>query len=240
MGKIIALCGSPASGKTTAGLKIAQEVYFTKRASVIFVSPDWNKPTLTYFFPLKKESDLFSLGRVLDKTSITPEDLLKGMVYSSNMNNFGFLGYKSGENRFSYPKPTTDKVLSLLSAASELADYVFVDCSSYFDDPISEIAISNANNYINFIVPDILSMVYYSSYEKRYSTIEHNTIKIINRTFDDVFLPESEVKEHFKPVTISLPYSMMLKQQSLSGTLAERINDTKFKKECSKLAGLLP
>ena len=29
MAKIIAICGSPSSGKTTAGLKIAEEIYYS-------------------------------------------------------------------------------------------------------------------------------------------------------------------------------------------------------------------
>ena len=36
MGKMIAVCGAPGSGKTTAALKIAEEIYYAKKGSVIF------------------------------------------------------------------------------------------------------------------------------------------------------------------------------------------------------------
>ena len=42
MSKLIAVCGSPESGKTTLGLKLAQEIYFTKKTSVLFMSADLN------------------------------------------------------------------------------------------------------------------------------------------------------------------------------------------------------
>ena len=38
MGKMIAVCGAPGSGKTTAALKIAEEIYYAKKGSVIFLS----------------------------------------------------------------------------------------------------------------------------------------------------------------------------------------------------------
>ena len=34
MGKMIAVCGAPGSGKTTAALKIAEEIYYAKKGSV--------------------------------------------------------------------------------------------------------------------------------------------------------------------------------------------------------------
>ena len=40
MSKMIAVCGAPGSGKTTAALKIAEEIYYAKKGSVIFLSPD--------------------------------------------------------------------------------------------------------------------------------------------------------------------------------------------------------
>ena len=46
MSKMIAVCGAPGSGKTTAALKIAEEIYYAKKGSVIFLSPDLNVPCL--------------------------------------------------------------------------------------------------------------------------------------------------------------------------------------------------
>ena len=239
MAEIIAVCGSPASGKTTAGLKIAQEIYFRKKQPVLFLSPDWNKPSLAYLFPRRKTSDLYSLGTALDHTTVTSEDLLKSTVYSDQMKNFGFLGFKTGESRSSYPVPTEDKVLSLFRSAGEVAGNLVVDCSSCFDDPISAIAVREADWIVQLIVPDLRSMGYYATYEERYRIYEEKTFKVLNRTDNDVFLPEQEVKEHFGTVLFSLPYSRELKQQSVSGTLPGKLTDMKFRKECAAMVEML-
>ena len=39
MGKMIAVCGAPGSGKTTAALKIAEEIYYAKKARLYFFLP---------------------------------------------------------------------------------------------------------------------------------------------------------------------------------------------------------
>ena len=51
MSKMIAVCGAPGSGKTTAALKIAEEIYYAKKGSVIFLSPDLNVPCLAVYIP---------------------------------------------------------------------------------------------------------------------------------------------------------------------------------------------
>ena len=151
MSKMIAVCGAPGSGKTTAALKIAEEIYYAKKVSVIFLSPDLNVPYLAFVFPNCKEEELYSVGVALDRTDIYREDVLRQMNHVKTMENFGFLGYKAGENKYSYPRPTEDKILNLFSILRELADYVIVDCA---DGLISSMAKSHADmlvqlNYIN-------------------------------------------------------------------------------------------
>ena len=46
MGKMIAVCGSPNCGKTTAALKLAQEIYGLKKTTIHFLSPDLNVPSV--------------------------------------------------------------------------------------------------------------------------------------------------------------------------------------------------
>ena len=96
MGKMIAVCGAPGSGKTTAALKIAEEIYYAKKGSVIFLSPDLNVPCLAFVFPNCKEEELYSVGVALDRTDIYREDVLRQMNHVKTMENFGFLGYKAG------------------------------------------------------------------------------------------------------------------------------------------------
>ena len=82
MSKTIAVCGSPGSGKTTAALKIAQELYYEKKGTILFLSPDMSVPAMAFIFPHCKDSDLFSIGKALDKTDIFKEDVMKQIVVS--------------------------------------------------------------------------------------------------------------------------------------------------------------
>lgn len=97
-------------------------------------------PVLRLYFRTVRRKELYSVGVALDRTDIYREDVLRQMNHVKTMENFGFLGYKAGENKYSYPRPTEDKILNLFSILRELADYVIVDCadgliSSYGKEP---------------------------------------------------------------------------------------------------------
>lgn len=129
MAKMIAVIGSPGSGKTTVTLKLAQELYCaTTNGAVIYLSPSLKVPAIGVLFPNYTPDSIFSLGEMLDKTDIYEEDILNHLVTVKAMNNFGCLGYKAGENRFSFPVLTEDKVKSLFDVLHKMAGYVFVDC----------------------------------------------------------------------------------------------------------------
>ena len=236
MAKIISVCGSPASGKTTAGLKIAQEIYSIAKCPVLFISPDTNNPALSYLFPRNKDTELYSLGITLDKTTVTAEDILKQTVNPKSMKNFGILGYKTGENKYSYAKPTEEKVREFFVSCGNVAPIIFVDCTTNFDDLVSEVAMREANVNIQIISPDLRSMAYYSAYEEKYKSIADKCIKVINILDNDIFLPIDEVKTHFKGVDFMLPYSRPLKQQAITGTLSEAIGDAKYRNACLNVA----
>jgi len=60
MSKIIAVCGSPSSGKTSLAIKLAQELYYSKKASVLLLSVDLNVPIMGYLFPHRSSEYLCS------------------------------------------------------------------------------------------------------------------------------------------------------------------------------------
>lgn len=236
MSKLIAVCGSPESGKTTVSLKLAQELYYKKAGSVIFFSPDMRIPAMAYIFPHSKAADLFSIGTVLDKTDIYTEDVLKQLVPVKTMRNFGFFGYTAGENKYSYPRPTEDKVAALFRIMGEIADYVVVDCVSDMDDLISRMAIAGADSVIQTVTPDLKSIAYYASQAEMFENTLERGIKVLCVRDRDMYLPIEEVKSHFKDVAFTLPYNRPLKQQSLNGSLSERLADSKYRKQMAAVA----
>ena len=236
MGKMIAVCGSPNSGKTTAALKLALEIYHEKKTSVLFVSPDLRVPCMAYVFPNGKDSELYSLGVALDRTDVYTEDVLKQTVCVKAMQNFGFLGFKLGENKYSYPRPTEDKVTSLLSSARNTAEYVVVDCSCDCDDMISSIAKRDCDVALQMFTPDMRCISYYASAVNEFLMIEEKKLKILNVMDCDIYLPIYETETHFRGMDFKLPYERNLKQQMITGTLSERLQKCKYRSEMERLA----
>ena len=236
MGKLIAVCGSPNSGKTITALKLAQEIYSLCSSPVYFLSPDLNVPTMAYLFPNRKNSDLYSVGTALDKTDIYKEDVLKQTVSVKEMQNFGYLGFKLGENRYSYPRPTEDKITQLLTVLKDSADYVIVDCTCDNDDMVSSIAKRDCDVAVLMLSPDIKCIAYYASCVNQFLMIEDKKIKVLNVMDNDIYLPIEDAKKHFHDVDYTLPYERMLKQQMITGTASDRIGNGKYRVELDKLA----
>ena len=236
MSKMIAVCGSPNSGKTTVALKIGQEIYSLTKAPVIFLSPDLSVPSMAYLFPNGKDSELFSLGAALDKTDIYVEDVLKETVGSRTMRNFGFLGFKLGENKYSYPRPTEDKVDQLLSVLKDLAEYVIADCTCDEGDLLSSAAKRDCDVAVRLYTPDIKCITYCASCVNQFVTVENKCIKVMNIPDNDVYFPIKESVAHFKDMDHIIPYEREIKKQMITGALSERIGNGKFRSEIEKIA----
>lgn len=235
MGKMIAVCGSPNCGKTMTALKLAQEIYHLNKTSIVFLSPDINVPCMAYLFPNGKDSDLYSLGAALDKTDIYKEDVIRQTVNVKTMQNFGFLGFKLGENRYSYPRPTEDKIIQLLTVLRDCAEYVIVDCTCDSDDMVSTISKRDCDIAVQMFTPDMKCIAYYASCVNQFLMIEGKKLKVMNEMERDVYLPTFEAEKHFHGMDFKLPYERMLRQQMITGTASERIGSGKYRSEIDRL-----
>ena len=234
MAKIIAVIGSPGSGKTTVTLKLAQELYCaTTNGAVIYLNPSLKIPAMGLLFPNYTPDSIFSLGKLLDKTVVFEEDVLDNLVTVKAMQNFGCLGYKTGENRYTYPEPTADKVDALFNVLRNMAGYVFVDCTDDENDLISKFALREASEVIMVIAPDLKSMVWLASSD--IGTHTENALRILNETDREIYAPIDEVRSTIKNISFVLPYSIQIKSQHLDGLLYERVKDKKYRKELEKI-----
>ena len=228
MAKLIAITGSPDSGKTVNGIKLAQEIYDLTKRRVIFICPDLTVPVMGYLFPHCRDDDLQSLGMALDHTDIYKEDVLRRIVTVKTMMDFGYLGFKAGENKYTYPRPTEDKVLQLISVLLQIAEYVIADCDSDTTELISAVLRSDASATLRFVTPDVKSMAYFASNDNPGEQTA-TRITLLNAKDKDVFLPIEEVKAHFGDVRFVLPYCAELKKQAYCGTLSEPLPDKKYR-----------
>ena len=105
MGKLIAVWGSPGSGKTTFSVKLAEALYNRSRgkSAVIVVFTDIVTPTIPVIFPNFRSEDVFSVGTILSKPDFFADDVVSNMVMTKDRMNLGFLGYKDGETITAFP-----------------------------------------------------------------------------------------------------------------------------------------
>ena len=150
------------------------------------------------------------------------------------MENFGYLGFKAGENRYTYPRPTEDKVSQFFARLRELADYIVLDCVSEPGNLFSEIAQIEADRQVRIIAPDLKCMVYHLS--ERNQNPDARMMTVLNEKERDIILPSGEVSANFGKVDFSLPYSYALKKQVYTGTLSERLSDLKYRKSMKTVA----
>lgn len=235
MAEIITVSGSPGSGKTAFAVKLAQEIYLTKRGigkegRVILLSADTMIPSIGVLFPRVKQDELRSVGEVFDRTNPVAEDILRQIVTVDGMANLGYLGYRAGEDRYTYAVPTDDKLDTFFRLLTEISDCIIVDCSCRSLDPTDAFASRRATHRIQTINPDLKSIVYYGSNPMA----DERAIKVLNITEKELYLPISETQSYFEgSFDAIIPYSLELKKQALKGELFAPIPDAKYKKALS-------
>jgi CO dehydrogenase nickel-insertion accessory protein CooC1 len=231
MSKLIAVWGSPSSGKTSFATKLAQFIYENYSATVLMLSTDYETPTLPVIFPNLKADELFSVGVPLSKTGITQNEVVKSIVTIKGKINLGFLGYKDGENKFTYPSYDSNKANALLTVLKGLADFVIVDCTSGLDNLLSSSAVEQSDTVIRLSTPELKSISFFSSQlllytDPKFKTEQH--ITVLNTTDKEFFMPIEESRSLLQGLQFVLPYSKLMRQQSLDGRLTETKKGKKY------------
>ncbi len=231
MARMIAVWGSPNSGKTTFAVKLASAVYNTYQSTVIVICPDMEAPTLPVLFPNRKKEDMPSLGVALSRPEITPEEVAAQILVVKGARNFGFLGYRDGETRFTYPRFDAKSAASFYSAVSGLADVVIVDCTSSLTNLLTPSALIAADTVIRLYAPTLKSVSWMSSQLPLYADPLYRLdrqIQGLNVPCANLYMPVEEAKAHIPDLRFTVPYSRAVGQQMLDGKLWEKGGDAKF------------
>ena len=239
MSKTIAVWGSPNSGKTTFATKLALAIYERYQASVIVLYADNETPALPVIFPNHKKEDMFSVGAALAKTDITQEDVIKQLVTVKKKQNLGFLGFTDGENRYTYPSFDEAKAENLVKVISTLADFVIIDCTSNLKNPISKVAIKEADEVIRLASPELKSVSFFASQLPIIADPAFrldSQIQGINVPDGELFMPIDEAKARLYDPRFVIPYSRSVKQQMLDGKMIEQTGDRKFNERMRTVA----
>ena len=160
--QILAVWGSPSSGKTVTAVKIARELSLNRK-NVAVVFCDGVCPALPTVLKTKKPVE-GSLGEVLSAPNVTQELILKNCECLARNPYISFLGYKAGENVFTYAEYVKERAVDLLVLLRHIADCVVVDCTSSLTDSIlSTAALEVADAVLRLGSCDLKGVSYFMS-----------------------------------------------------------------------------
>ena len=219
-GGILAVWGSPGSGKSITAVKLAKALADRKK-NVVLLLCDMTAPMLPCVCPASELDCERSLGSILAVPHISDVLIKNHCVTHKRMSYLTLLGMKKGENEYTYPPYTEQQATELLDGLRKLAPYVVVDCGSYIaNDILSAVALMESDSVLRLANCDLKSVSYFSS--------QLPLLKDTRWDADKQYKGASNVKpqqaaEHIGKVlgsvAFKLPYSQELEEQYLAGTL---------------------
>ena len=162
-GGMLAVWGSPGSGKTVTAVKIAKALS-AKKKNVILLLCDMSAPMLPCICHADALESKGSLASVLAAARIS-ENLIKHNLVTFKRNScLAVLGLLERQNEYSTPPFTQKQVVELLDGLRQIAPYVIVDCGSYIaNDILSAVALMEADSILRLANCDPKSVNYFAS-----------------------------------------------------------------------------
>ena len=234
MGKLIAVWGAPNSGKSTLSVKLAEAIYGRSRGKsiIIVVFTDIVTPTLPVVFPNLRSEDIFSVGSVLSKPDFFADDVVSNIVMTKNRMNLGYMGYKDGENRHSYPEYTEMKAKHFYDVLVGIADFVIVDCMSMLDfSLLTRVALKNADQTVRLSTPDLKCISFRMSQMKIFAShgyLKDSDVAVMNIPRQELNLSAADARTHLGKIEFTIPYCPGIMEQYMEGVLYEEMKDKKF------------
>lgn len=235
MGKMIAVWGTPNSGKTAFCLKLAETLYGQdprRKPMIMIVLTDVVSPCLPVVFPNARGEDMYSLGDLLARTTLTVDDVFSYVVPLHGKSNVGVMGYRENENSHTYPAYTKEKVTAFYDILTAHTDYVIVDCMCDPDASLlTETALTECDRTVWLSTPDLKSMSYTMSQTPRFRSrglIHSHQLRIVNTLTHEpvVSLPRGD--NTVGRLICTLPYSLTLAGQTAEGRMGEDLHDRTF------------
>jgi MinD superfamily P-loop ATPase len=240
-GGVLAVWGSPGSGKTTVAVKIARRLAERKKNAVLLLC-DMTAPMLPCICPAANLEGERSLGSVLAAARVSLNLVKNNCVTHRRLGSLALLGMLKGENEYTYPPYAESQARELLDCLRELAGFVVIDCGSYIaNDILSAVALMEADAVLRLVNCDLKSVSYLSSQlpllkdskwdaDKQYKTASNLKPQQVGEN----------IGQTLGSVAFRLPYSPEVERQYLEGDLLAELalKDSKaFRKELDKIIG---
>lgn len=236
---ILAVWGSPGSGKTVTAVKIAKYLADRKQ-NVVLLLCDMTAPMLPCICAPSELEGEHSLGSILAATHVT-EPLIKHNLVTLKKNSYlTILGMKKGENEYTYPPYCEVQAKELIHELREVAPFVVVDCGSYIaNDILSAVALMEADSVLRLANADLKSISYLSSQLPLLRDSKWDADKQYKVAAN--VKPQQageQIGQALGSVAFTLPHSQELEEQYLAGTLLADLSlkdSRQFRKEIEKI-----
>lgn len=227
--QMLAVWGNPNAGKTVTAVKLALELSKRKKNTVL-VFTDVTAPTLPAVVSERNLSDV-SMGGLLASPSMTQEQVLRNCIPCKRNPYISFLGYKAGENVFTYAEYSKEKAVDMLVLLRHIADYIIVDCASQLTgNVLATTALEMADDVLRVCSCDLKAISYFSSYmplvvDRKFKSEQH--IKVLSNTHP--YQGGIEYENSFGGVKYRLPYLPVLEEQAATLKLLESLSGKEAK-----------
>lgn len=221
--QMLAVWGSPCSGKTATAVKLAMELASHKK-NVVILMCDFTAPAPQTLLP-DVTTDGRSLGELLSLPSISQEEILRRCIPLGKSSYISLLGYQRGDNAFTYAKYAKERAIDLITLLRHVADYIIIDCESAFSfDVLSAVALETADAVLRLCVCDLKSLSYFASAlpllsDSRYASARHiKALSMVKPGQDN-----GEYQNTFGGVSYSLPFIPELEEQFYAARLTDEL-----------------
>ena len=228
--QMLAVWGSPGAGKTVTAVKLAAELAKRKK-NVVLVFTDLTAPSLPAVAAEGKLPEV-SVGDLLSAPGMTQERVLKTCVPCEKHPYISFLGYKAGENVFTYAEYSKEKAVDMLVLLRHIADYVIVDCTSVLTgNVLATAALEVADDVLRVCGCDLKAISYFASYlplieDRKFKPEQH--IRVLSNTRP--YPGGMEYENSFGGVKYRLPYLPIVEEQAATLKLLEPLSGKEAKR----------
>lgn len=219
MGKVIAVWGSPGSGKSTVASTLAYTLA-GKSKNVILIDTAMSAPQQSVWFPYYDGDYTSSLSSLMAEDNISTGTVSKRI--STLSDKLGVLGFVKGEAPINLNRgQRLDKIKETYRVCLELADFVVIDCSSNILDNIYTIvALEQADRVVRVISPDFKGISFVQSNmqlisDTKFCAANHIVISNNVKSYHNVAQIEGVIGD-FKTC---LPHCIDLEVRNITGEL---------------------